>query len=154
MPFNLLKTDSSLSLSVCILCFSPLIILMIFYCTQSNISIFFLKWGTPNWKSTPDNSPWQRRGVEGNNHFFDLLTAVLVTYCRKCFHCGACLIIIIMMVMVIMMSPCEGCGWYRVFSLHSFTCYKAGFVTCQELNHFVKATCFIKIKTLSWNIKK
>lgn len=41
LPFILLKTDRCLSLSVCILCFSPLV--LIFRCTHSYISIFFLK---------------------------------------------------------------------------------------------------------------
>lgn len=47
-------------------------------------------------QNIPDTSPWQwgstslRRGVEGNNHFCDLLlSAVLVLYWRKCSHCAA-----------------------------------------------------------------
>lgn len=99
----ILSTDSSLRLSVCIFCFSPLVVLMVFHCICSSISIFFLNWEAWNWKSTPDTSSWERRERRELMTSFTLLTTVFVTYWRKCSHCAACSVII-MMVMAIMMS--------------------------------------------------
>lgn len=137
----LLKTDDFFNFSVCIFIFQPSIhiddfLLYSFQCTytffqvekpiQNTLDTSLLDWGSIS----------LRRGVEGNNHFFDLLLAsILVLYWRKCFHCAAC--------------------WWWLWKLHidygwywvlSFVFYKAGFVTFRKLNNFVKATCFKKIK--------
>lgn len=130
------------------LCFSPLIILMIFCCTHSKTPIFFLKWRNPY--KILQILLWQwgsislRRELEGNNHFFDLLLGTLL---EEMFSL-CCLVV------VIMESPQKLWMIEGIFS--SFACYKAGFVTFQQLNHFVKVTCFIKIKPWDehWEVSK
>lgn len=145
----LLKTDNSFNFSVCIFMFQPSNHLDDFLLYSFQNTYIFLE-VEKSIQNTPDTSLWQwgsiflRRELEGNNHFFDLL---LDTLLEEMFSL-CCLVV------VIMESPQKLWVIEGIFS--SFACYKAGFVTFQQLNHFVKVTCFIKIKPWDehWEVSK
>lgn len=110
----LLKIDRFFNFSVCNFMFQPSnhIDDFLLYSFQSTYTFFEVEKPIQN---TLYSSPWKweniflRRGVEGNNHFFDLLlAAVLVLHWRKCFHCAAC--------WWWLWNVHTNYGWYRVFS--------------------------------------